>query len=89
MNSALSDSDALGFPGNLSLGADDARAIVAVFVFLAAAFAFYYLWRRVRQLNRLNQAIKLHAEEAIDGLDPAADRDGALDHRMKRDVWTN
>ena len=89
MDHALSNSDSLGFPGNLSLGANDARSIVAIFVFLAAAFAFYYLWRRVRQLNRLNHAIKLHGEEAIDCLAPAADRDGALDRRSKRDVWTN
>ena len=89
MDPALSNSDSLGFPGNLSLGANHACSIVAVFVFLAAAFAFYYLWRRVRQLNRLNHAIKLHAEEAIDSLNPAADANGALNRRLKRDVWTN
>ena len=87
MNSALSNPDT--FLGNLRLGANDARAIVAVFVFLAAAFGFYRLWRRARQLNRLNQAIKLHAEEEINCPEPAADSDGALDHRLKRDVWTN
>lgn len=89
MDPALSNPDSLGFLGNLSLGANYARNIVAFFVFLAAVFAFSGLWRKQRQLGRLNQAIKLHDEEALDHEELAAVGCAAGNQRAKRDVWTN
>lgn len=86
MNPALSNPDTLGFLGNLSLGANYARGIVAVFVFQGAAIAFYHLWRRQRELRRLDEAIKLH-EEMQHRQAPAVG--GATHHNLKKDVWTN
>jgi hypothetical protein len=88
MNPALSNPDPLGFLGNLSLGPNCARTIVAVFVFLGAAFAFYQLWRRHREYRRLDEAIKLH-EETRQREAQATAVSGALHHRLKKDVWTN
>jgi len=86
MNPAPSNPDTFGFLGNLSLKASDARGIVVVFVFLAAALAFYSLWRRQRDYRRLDEAIKLH-EEAKQS--HAAVSSGALRNQAKKDVWSN
>ncbi len=86
MNPAPSNPDTLGFLG--SLGASDARNIIAVFVFLAAALAFYSLWRKQRDFRRLDEAIKLH-EETMHSEAPAAVGSGALRNQVKKDVWTN
>ena len=89
MDPAFSNPNSLGFLGNLSLDANGARNLLAVFVFLASALGFSRLWRKQRQLSRLNKAIKLHDEEAPEYEDFAAITGGALDHQAKRDSWIN
>lgn len=89
MDPALSNPNSLAFLQHLSLDANGARNILAVFVFLASVLGFSRLRRKQRQLSRLNKAVKLHDEEAPEHEDFAAITGGALNHQAKQNSWIN